>query len=212
MRVEAAWWIALALLATACFDAHQELRVDAGARDAGFSEGDAGALDAGASPDELLVQDTLGWRVRFACFDDVCIAPGEQVPPDFPVRCPEGMRPHVALDGGGRLAALWATCGENGGWYGWSELARPVVCGDDRACERLPHFEGTPRCLDGLCQVPEAPLQHNDVMALCLARVPRPWEVSPESFGYSLELLRARELADASCAGGECRIPEECRW
>jgi hypothetical protein len=172
----------------------------------------ADASDAGAG-DELWVEDTLGWRVRFVCTEE-CRAPGRDAPPDHPVRCPDGMIPWVGTMISGRVLTLTATCADDGGaWFGWPEFWRPIVCASDAECDRLQHVStlGEPRCVNGLCQVTEEPLRSFDVSSLCLASVPRP--PTALSFPVPPAVAHALELADTYCVspGDACAVPSECR-
>lgn len=167
----------------------------------------ADAIDA-ASEHELWVEDTLGWRVRFECSRGQCTPP-DAVPDDFPITCPEAMPPVVAIVFNGRFLELNPTCSSDGGWYAWPEMLRPIVCESDTACDRLDHVsDARPSCVDGLCQVPDAPLDPWDVSSLCAAEIPRP----PAALTVLSErLMNALDLATAACPGAtRCEVPSEC--
>lgn len=196
----------VALISMGCFDAHTGERAS---RDASVDADDGGlpALDAGG---DGWFEDTVGWRVRFRCDDARCAAPGFDAPADFPVSCPSEMRPYVATIINGRIPTLLATCHDGRGWFGWTEVARPFVCDADDHCVRLPHLHGRPRCVDGICQVPEEPLHRIDVIAHCMAYVDRPAVALMYPFPPALE--RAWQLADEACPpdGDVCEVPPEC--
>lgn len=183
------------------------------------SHGDAGASDAGVAPDtgadaavDEWYEDTLGWRVQFHCEGGVVCRPPFAGPPDHPVECPDEMIQAVATTTLGRVPLLLAACSEDGARYGSSEVARPIRCTEDGTCGRLEHVEGVPRCVDGICQLPELPVRRLDVLAYCMANAPRPARGLTDPLVP--ELARAWELANASCpeAGETCTVPAECAW
>lgn len=199
--------VSLGAFTVGCFGSHAE----------GPDAGHAGpphdaALDAVVAADDW-VEETLGWRVRFRCSDTRCNPPLEDAPADFPVRCPEDHPiPYVVTSIDGRVTTLFATCADSDGWRGWHEGERPIVCASDSQCARLQNVDGVPRCVDGICQLPEVPLRWHDVVALCTRAIPRPEEAFAYTYPLSPELTRAYELVDETCPyGGEiCTVPPEC--
>lgn len=140
------------------------------------------------------------------------LQPPFAAPPDHPVECPEEMLQTVATTITARVPVMFATCSRDGGWYAWSEVGRPIRCTEDATCGRLQHVDGVPRCIDGICQVPELPIGQWDVLVYCMANAARP----ARALTYPLppELARAWELAEASCpeGGDTCTVPAECAW
>lgn len=188
-----------------CFGSHVD------GLDAGSAEPPVDAALDGVDAADDWVEDTLGWRVRFRCSETRCNPPHEDAPADFPVRCPDDHPiPYVVTTIDGRVTALFATCADGDSWRGWNEGARPIVCASDAACARLQNVDGVPRCVDGICQLPEVPLRWHDVLALCMRSIPRPEEGLSDPL--SAELVRAYQLTDESCPreGETCTVPPAC--
>lgn len=166
-------------------------------------------VSCGSTNPEAL-RDTTGATFSWTCSDTGCKLAPLDAPP--PAQC-DGSEVFYSYFWGNFVEICSANAlSDSGAWGTDASLCRFVACDSDDECPQLPGDEYA--CTAGLCrnvELKSKQLGLDEVIALCMAEVPRPLDCRAQHNDPEVASLFERVQKGCESIVGPCAIPADCR-